>query len=98
MTFGDANRIGANGTSGAALWKFHYNYGICLAQTGRLQEALSAFLKARDLKMEEAPLYTALGATYARLGRRTEAREALQKALSLDPGHPEARRMLEALR
>jgi Flp pilus assembly protein TadD len=37
---------------------------------------------------------TTLGVCYHALGRRSPAREALQRALALEPGNAEAKRLL----
>ena len=78
--------------------QLRFNFGACLADQGHAEEALALFLQARDLGLKGVKLQTALGWAYLKLGRRTEAREALETALAMEPANAEARRLLDTLK
>lgn len=72
------------------------NLGLALAQLGRHEEALPHYQMA--LKAQpEAQVYAFLSDSLLQLGRTGEAQAALQKAVQLDPNHPEVRAMLRKL-
>ena len=64
--------------------------GITLKQMGRLDDALSVFDKAVQLKPDDAELWKHFGGVLAALDRPAEALSSLQRALQLDPRHGEA--------
>lgn len=69
--------------------KAHNNLALALVDLGRLNDALGHFRQsvAIDPKPE---IYSDLGATLARLGQRSDARVAYQRALELDPSNTSA--------
>ena len=69
------------------------NLGQVLAYQGRAEESYQAF--AHVLRPAEA--YSNLGILLAKQGRTAEARDALQKAVKLDPGLKQPRAFLKAL-
>ena len=77
--------------------QLRFNFGACLAETGAFQEALTLFLQARDLGLRGVKVHTALASVYYRLGRKAEARTAVEAVLALEPANPEAHRILDAL-
>jgi Tfp pilus assembly protein PilF len=74
-----------------------FNLGAMLAEQGRFAEALAAFTAARDNGLATPPIYIAMAKMSFRLGDRAAAREALERALAIDPANREAGEMLGAL-
>jgi tetratricopeptide (TPR) repeat protein len=75
-----------------------YNLGSAMRALGRPEEAVEPFQTAMELE----PAYAAdclaeLGAIRALAGDRDGARALLERALALDPRHPNARRFLAKL-
>jgi tetratricopeptide (TPR) repeat protein len=64
--------------------------GITLKQMGRLDDALSVFDKALQLKPDDAELWKHFGGVLAALDRPAEALLSFQRALQRDPRHWEA--------
>jgi tetratricopeptide (TPR) repeat protein len=65
-----------------------------LRRLGRDAEAVDAFRRCGEARPDDFELWSELGSTLHALGRREEARPALERALELDPppGVPEATR------
>ena len=59
------------------------NFGLCLAEMGRIPEALDSVLKARDLNMGDPTIYYYLGRLYLQQGDTAQTVEAYRKALEL---------------
>ena len=75
-----------------------FNLGAALRRQEKLAEAVEPFEAAMRLEPAyEADCLAELGAIHALSGDAALARELLERALALDPGHPEARRYLESL-
>ena len=68
-----------------------------LGAVGRKEEAFGAALKAATRWPEEAKVQLLLGQTALAADRKTEAREAFEKALRLDPSMKEAEENLQKL-
>ena len=64
---------------------------------GHPNEALHLLEEGVRLSSDVAELHAALGLSYARAGRREDARQSLQKALSLDPNDAATREALRQL-
>jgi arylsulfatase A-like enzyme/Tfp pilus assembly protein PilF len=60
--------------------------GMALATSGRRDEALATFERARKVDPSNAMVAVNIGAVHLRSGDRTRAREAFDAALALDPG------------
>jgi len=70
------------------------NLGMALHMAGKKREAIPELEDAVKLDPGLAPAWLFLGATRLQLGETTAAIKALKMALSLQPDHREARRML----
>ena len=68
----------------------HYQAGVCHTILRNYTEALDSFRKARELGIQGWELELGFGIAYIHLGRDTEAREHLERTLSLQAGDPNA--------
>ena len=66
------------------------NLGVALAETGSLDEAITHYQKAVDLKPEYAKGHNNLALALLQKGRTDDAVAQLEKALEIDPGYDEA--------
>lgn len=66
----------------AAAW---VNLGAAMSETGRLDEAITAYKKALQLKPTDMA-FNNLGVVYSRTGRKAEAVEAYRKAVEMTAG------------
>lgn len=78
--------------------ELHASLGFSLAHLNRYEEALSHFREAARLRPDAAASWFNLGVVLARAGQRDQARQALERALVLEPGFGRARDALEKLR
>ena len=76
----------------------YYNLGAMLAEQGQTREALEAFRQASARGMRNPAVHVAAAKMAFRLGDRAGAEAELQRALELQPGHPEASQLLQILR
>ncbi len=67
-------------------------------EQGRPEEALELYRKFADLVPNQEGAYGNIGLLLYRMGRFEEAREAVDRALALNPDHRQARRVLEQIR
>lgn len=74
-----------------------YNLGLAYAAQENPEAAVDALLRAESLDARSAQIPYARATVLARLGRVDEARRAAQRALELQPGHPQAQGLLQAL-
>lgn len=74
-----------------------YNLGLAHAAAGEHPAALECLTRAESLDSRSPQIPYARATVLARLGRLAEARTAAARALELQPGHFEARQLLEAL-
>ena len=76
----------------------HYNLGVVLAATGRVEEAIAEYRRAlaRDPALDTAR--NNLAAALARTGRLAEAERELTRILDLDPDNALARANLQRLK
>jgi Flp pilus assembly protein TadD len=65
---------------------------------GNVAEALEVLSRTEAVAPGEARVGYARATVLLGLGRRAEARDALERVLRVDPGHGEARRLWEQLR
>jgi tetratricopeptide (TPR) repeat protein len=72
--------------------------GNSLALADHCEPAIAYFLQAVRLDPRLADAQNNLGSCYGRLGRYREAVQALEAAVAIDPGHPQARGSLERAR
>ncbi|MBF0450922.1 MAG: tetratricopeptide repeat protein [Candidatus Magnetomorum sp.] len=72
-----------------------YNLGTVLIQKGKIDEALTYYLRAVHLKANHPDLYNNLGAIYYQRKQYDLARSYFQKALEISPFHNNARRNVE---
>ena len=75
----------------------HYNLALAYKLTGADPLALREFQIVATLQPDFADAHYEAAALLAKQGRREEARVALGRALEAEPGHAEARRLLERL-
>ena len=66
-------------------WMAHDNLGICLFNTGRLEEALNHLQRAVRLKPDDAVVHNDYGSALQRSGRLDEGETEVRKALALAP-------------
>jgi tetratricopeptide (TPR) repeat protein len=70
---------------------YYNNYGLLLAEMGKVEEAEQAFGKAAELNPGQAGTYFFnLGAIYTNKGQSDAAGAAFKKATELDPNHANA--------
>lgn len=70
------------------------NYGLMLARSGRIEQAVSQL----SAVLKPAEVHYNLGSVYEQLGRKEQAEAEYRKALELDPQFWEARARLAKLR
>lgn len=75
----------------------HVNLASLLSRSGRREEALPLYRRATELAPGLAPAWRGLGQAELALGHLARAREALERALELDPADRAARALLEEL-
>jgi predicted TPR repeat methyltransferase len=75
----------------------HTNLGICLAQTGRWQEAEAALRRALEIDPGYARGYTNLAALALTAGNDEGARDAYRRAIEIEPRNVLARMQLARL-
>ncbi len=74
-----------------------YNLGLAYAGEEKLEASLEALVRAESTDARSAQIPYARATVLTRLNRRDEARRAAQRALEIQPGHPEAQGLLRAL-
>jgi tetratricopeptide (TPR) repeat protein len=79
--------------SNPRMWQALFQQGTMAFDSGDLTTAVQKFESALALS-PAPPIYTILGATYARLGDGPKASAALHEALRIDPGFTPARALL----
>ena len=67
--------------------KNQVEFGILVAQRGLWKEATLRWQKAAEIDPTYAAAWNNLGIGHEQLGQFTEAREAYEKALALEPGN-----------
>ena len=75
-------------------YEAYFGIGICYSQTGRVQEAESAFRKYLSLQPVSADGHATLGLLLLQQSRGPEAVPELEQALQIDPTLDEARKAL----
>ena len=68
----------------------HYNWGVVLAQQGKLADAVSHYQRALEIRPDFAEPLNNWGDALARQGRLAEASEHFQRALRIRPDFAEA--------
>ena len=76
----------------------HFNLGLLLARTGRLDEAIAAYGRALEREPTLTDARSNLATVYARQGRLDRAVQELNRVLEQDPGNALARANLDILR
>ena len=76
------------------LWQSHQNLAALYFLQERPDLSLEQLLAAIGINPNNAELYTNLAITYQKLGQVQEAKQVLQKALSLDPQHQKTKQLL----
>jgi tetratricopeptide (TPR) repeat protein len=71
-------------------WLAHSNLGVALAQTGKVQEAITHYEQALRIKPDYAKVHFDLGIAFGRAGRVPEEIEQLEHALRLQPDFADA--------
>lgn len=74
-----------------------YNLGLLLVQTGRLNDAVNALITAEKADPASADYPYALATVYLKTGDRSAARLAAERALAINPAHPNASALLRSL-
>ncbi len=74
--------------------RYWYNLALAESRLADPQAAIAHLLKAEELEPDAADYPYARATILYQLGRREEARNALQRTLEIDPGHPQARALL----
>ncbi|HSS45015.1 MAG TPA: hypothetical protein VLO07_06705 [Thermoanaerobaculia bacterium] len=72
-------------------------YGLVLGHMGQPKEGLDLCLKALSLNRRSADVYWGLAGLYALARSRRKAVDAIERGLSLSPGHPELTRLREEI-
>ncbi len=75
-----------------------YNLGLARQQAGQAEPAIDALIRAESVAPTDARIPYARATIHAQLGQASEARAAAERALGLEPGFTDARRLLETLR
>ena len=70
--------------------EYHYHYGAALFSQGKIREAEASLRKAVSLSTDNAMYFSKLGSIYLKLGFKTRARNAFEKALKVDPSNVDA--------
>jgi tetratricopeptide (TPR) repeat protein len=68
----------------------HLNLGLCLAQKGKIEDAMAHYQKALGIKAGYAEAHNNLGICFAQQGKLAEAIPQFQKALEINPGYLDA--------
>jgi tetratricopeptide (TPR) repeat protein len=76
----------------------HFNLGLLMARTGRLDQAVTAYQRALEREPTLSDARTNLATVFARQGRLDRAAQELQRVLALDPDNPLARANLDIVR
>ena len=76
----------------------HNRVGYYLVEQGRLEEAMSQFTGALEIRPDYANAHNNLGVVLARKGRFDEAISQIKEALKVLPGYTEAKKNLENVR
>ncbi len=71
--------------------------GIALRKKGRFKEAVDEYHRAIKISPDDEALYFNLSKAYMDMKNKTGAREAINKALAIDPEFGEARAVLKSL-
>ena len=79
----------------ASAWNAH---GAWLARNGRLEEAISCYRKAEELRPVSRTTHVNLASAWIKLGRLEEAEDSVQRALLVDPLHPDVHYRLGVIR
>jgi tetratricopeptide (TPR) repeat protein len=74
-----------------------YNLGLARNSLGKTAEAIAALREAEAAEPRDARIPYARATIHARLRQVTDAREAAQRALVLQPDYQDARQLLQAL-
>jgi len=74
-----------------------FDQGKALAKESRFEEALPLLEVAARERSDSPDVWLALAACYFRVERHDEFREAIRKALSLDPDHTPTKRFLRQI-
>ncbi|NJD55179.1 MAG: tetratricopeptide repeat protein [Nitrospirae bacterium] len=69
---------------------YHFFYGVALFRNKKIKDAETSIRKALQLSPHNAGYITELGYIYLKLGFKTRARHAFEKALTFDPSNPRA--------
>jgi len=64
---------------------FYSSFGGALRNTGRFEEAVSAYKKAGQLAPDDIPTHIGLASTYSMMGREKEARAEAAEVLRINP-------------
>jgi GWxTD domain-containing protein len=79
-------------------FSYHVLRGAALAGQGKDEEAVTELQLANRIYNSDTSVLNALGKCYARLGRKTEALEALNASLSLDPNQDAVKKLIAEIK
>jgi tetratricopeptide (TPR) repeat protein len=71
-------------------YAMHNNLGVCLAETGQIDEAMSHMRRAIEINPKFVDAYVNLATALQKKGQKAEALAQCEKALALDPNNPAA--------
>ena len=71
-------------------WKAYYGLGLVAQAETKLQEAIDFYLKGIEVDDKQASLWNALGNAYEQNDQLSQARQAYQTTLQLDPVNKKA--------
>ena len=74
-----------------------YNLGLARNELGKPEDAVKAMLQAEAANPRDASIPYARATIHARLGQKAESRDAAQRAIAIQPGHRDARQLLQML-
>ncbi len=83
---------------GQRQFSYHVLRGHALAGQGKDEEALTELQLANRIYNSDTTVLNALGRCYFRLGRKTEALEALNASLSLDPDQETVKKLIAEIK
>jgi GWxTD domain-containing protein len=79
-------------------FSYHVIRGQALMGQDKAEEALTELLSANKIYNSDTTVLNALGRCYYRLGRKTEALEALNASLSLDPNQDAVKKLIAEIK
>ena len=76
----------------------HYTTGMAYLDAGKIDESISEFQKALDLKPDYANAHLGLAKAYIQNGQLDDAESSIQEVLRIDPNSQEAKQLLSEIK